>query len=528
MYKYNYFSQTRLRQMTAMFALVFATTTAGAQAVLPAGTTTNQLPAYAVTPNITRSITSVESTFFPIETDGILLSVFNAAPPRLNAKRIVWLEFGDGKFTMNDTPVHVYRSTAPVDAVLKLTGLYDDGGRPPKGRVTRFTPPTTGNSFIEPNILADKQFVKITPNIGDIVPDDPMYFAVSYKKNQDIKQEYTWKLVFTYNTDVAGVAGRVFETTNPAALMNDGPASAPMARMHNAETINNDNTIRAAVRNHLGLPGTADFMVWDLPNFNDTLDERTVFVTLNPMISPQITSGHTPVNAYLVPFDRLNGRIINDGVSSFSQMLAINTTGPHDPNWEVVQPTCLVLPKAGQELKYQVHFQNTGAGDATLQVRVATKLPYGITPAMVNVTGATLAGESFPINSPFGSGPFNSNSYQLHVDRSKSDSIIYLFTARTSGYYLCGISRLLNPWCDNRTMGDVFFKFNAIPAVPNILTSRSSIYFDTEPAVVTEEARAEFKKCCKPCNCDGKDDNGNNGGTKPNRRLRDWLKTKCE
>jgi hypothetical protein len=509
-------------------ALLFGGNTVWAQAVLPAGVNSAP-PAYAITPNMTRNITSAESTVFAIQTDGVPLPVFNASQ-RGGVQRIIWLEFGDGKFTTNPDPVHVYTNANPVDALLKVTGLYDDGGRPPKGRVTRFAPPVTGTSYAEPNVLSGPQFIKITPNIGDIVPDDTMHFAVTYKRNPEVRGEFTWRLVFTYNTDVAG---RVFETTNAATLMYDGTASAPMARMHNGETINNSNTIRNAVRSYLGLPGTADIMVWDLPNFGSTLDERSVFVTLDPMLSPAITGGLTPVNAYLVPFSGRNGTTVEpSGIASNTNMLSINTAGPHDPNWETVQPTCLVLPKAGQELKYQVHFQNTGGGNATMQVRVATKLPYGITPAMVNITGAKLAGENFIITSPFGSGPVGtSSSYKLDVDRSKPDSIIYLFTARTSGYYLCGINGLANPWCDNRTMGDVFFKFNAIPAVANIITSRSSIYFDTEPAVVTEEARAEFKKCCKPCNCDGKDENGNNGnngGTKPRRSVKDWLKTKCE
>jgi hypothetical protein len=280
---------------------------------------------------------------------------------------------------------------------------------------------------------------------------------------------------------------------------------------------------------------------WDLPyahigaQRDDT--ERTVFVTLvpNPGMSVPSNISLTPVSAALIPYQEVEKRGQEktwqpvDGQESYSntQNLILQTNGPHDPNWEKVEPTCMLLKNKAIPtlMKYRVHFQNTGSGNAIEKIRVATSLPYNVPATAITITKWTIAGNTYPYSGTSPNWTF--------TRQNTPDSVIFLFSPKSSANFLLQGQKDAqpNPWTHPSTMGDVYFEYMTNPGVPHILSSRSAIYFDNEHAVITNEARAEYRECCdckgkkndnKPC------DGDNYGNPKPKKKsFWKWLKEKC-
>jgi hypothetical protein len=404
-------------------------------------------------------------------------------PGSKTPRKIVWIEYGDGQFTTSAESEHSFydneQSNFPV-MLVKSTGIYDKGGKPPRHSAKKIPPAAKTKKYAlaaSSVFYSRNEHVRITTNAPDVQGGDTMMVALSYRRPPDAPPG-TYYLLFFYNME----GMEVFEPMKPGSaysLYNDEGEmmKVPYLRTHFGEELIAPKKLPGEWYDMYRRNFKWGHLVFTM-NMNDDR-EKHIFLTLVPR--KNITGSENmqaAMDAVLIPPDK-KPRTFNYASRLVGQLAS------HDPNWQEVFPKCIVLPKKNQEMKHHIHFQNTGLGPAK-RVTVKTAIPTGLTAQDIEVTGWSVAGQR------------NNPDFQLKIDRSRSDSIVFDFTydPRNTRIVLYGAIDLADAPVNPKTMGDIYFTVRAKPGTPNIMTSGTAIYFDDNEAVLTEETRVEFKKCC--------------------------------
>jgi hypothetical protein len=404
-------------------------------------------------------------------------------PGNKNPRNVVWVEYGDGQFTTSPESEHSFfnneQSNCPF-MIVKSTGIYDKGGKPPKHSAQKVPPGARGSKPATGNLVLynEDESVRITPNIFDVAGGDTMMMALTYRRPRGAPNGL-YRLLFFYNVDDMPVFEPLKVDGRYKVYDNNGqPVMIPNIRTHYGEQLIAPRELPDALYQQY----KKDFKSAGYLVFNVTLNddrERNLFITLIP-------KGNAGASANLAA--GMNLEIITPDNKSKKFGYASRVLGKlasHDPNWQDVVPKCIKLPKTGQEMKHHIHFQNTGLGPAR-KVMVRTAIPTGLTAADIEVTGWSIAGER------------NNPNFQLKVDRSRPDSVSFEFSydPRSTRIVLYGAVDLPDAPVNPKTMGDIYFTCRAKPGTPPIMFSGTAIYFDENEAVKTEPANVEFKKCC--------------------------------
>jgi hypothetical protein len=411
-------------------------------------------------------------------------------PGNKTPRNVVWIEYGDGQFTTSPESEHAFfdneQSNCPF-MIVKSTGIYDKGGKPPKQTAKPVPPAAKGKKPATGNLILfnEEESVRITPNVFDVAGGDTMMLALTYRRPKG-SPDGTYRILFFYNMEGA----EVFEPIKPDARYrvydDEGkPVMLPYVRTHHGEQVIAPKELPGELyRDYKKDFKNSGYLVLNVNVKDDR--ERHLFLTLVPRKNVSVMANlSATMNFELVPPDNKRKRCAF-GPRVLSQLAS------HDPNWHDVVPKCIVLPKKGQEMKHHVHFQNTGLGPAR-KVMVRTAIPTGLTAADIMVTGWSIG------------GVLNNPNFQLKVDRSRPDSVSFEFEydTRNTRAVLAGAANLPDAPVNPSTMGDIYFKCFAKPGTPPIMLSGTAIYFDNNEAVKTEPANVEFKKCC---DCDKEKD----------------------
>jgi hypothetical protein len=404
-------------------------------------------------------------------------------PGNKNPRNIVWVEFGDGQFTTSPESMHSFflndASGFPF-MLIKSTGIYAKGGRPPKHTVKKVPAQNKSNLLIpEPSVFYNRnENVRIIPNVFDIAAGDTMFYALSYRKPENAPNGL-YRLLFFYNQNRMSV----FEPIKPFGfyrVFDEGTAiPVPFVRTHFGETLIKPNELPEMLFKSFKKEfDQSGYLVFNI-NLTDSR-EHHIFLTMIPHANiPDNANLKASMNLLLIPPDN------NLEQYEFNSRL-IGNLASHDPNWQEVNPKCIVLPKKNQEIKYQVHFQNTGLGPAR-SVKIKTALPDGVRAEEIEVTGWSIGGIK------------NNPNYHLNIERNANDSILFdfVYDQNNTRIVLYGAVDLPDAPVNPKTMGDIYFKCLAKPGTPNNeMHSGTSIYFDENEAVKTNDTKVEFKKCC--------------------------------
>lgn len=432
-----------------------------------------------------------------VQVDNVLLdnrtSMMTAPGNNRSPRKVVWIEYGDGQFTTSpETEHYFYRNerTAFPFMLVKSTGIYEQGGKPPK-HTTKPVGSLLGDRITPGNIVLENgnEDVRITPNVFDILPGDTMMLALTYRKPATAPRGL-YRLLFFYNNN----GMNIFEPVKPDGRYplkgEDGQRIAvPYVRLHNGEEpVSPDRLPQPVYEQYRDRFRSSGYLVFNIQL--DDNNEHHIFLTMVPRHDLKGSENYAAaMDALLLPPD-------NSPPKMYNYTSRLSSLASHDPNWQEVFPKCIVLPKTGQEMKHHIHFQNTGAGPAR-RVKVKTAYPGGLTGNDITVTGWAIGGVR------------NNPNYQLNIDRSLADSIVFefIYNPANTGKVLYGAAELPDAPVNAKTMGDIYFSCKAKPGTPNTMNSATSIYFDDNEAVKTEEAKVEFKKCCdcdKDCKQKGK------------------------
>ena len=451
----------------------------------------------------------------------LILTIFVAKANAQNGSYSFWYEYGNGNFIsksfqsasdLSDYVVNglpVTQSGSNNNAVMKVTPIYRPGGKifMPYFSV-RPSINETSTSFATTPLPADKNLF-VHSSTRDFISDDTVMVALNYK-SIDVNNR---KLAFFYNSNVNNTfvpISTISATINMQVFNAVNTLPIPQIRMFNNEK---PSVATAAIMRGAG-NGFKNGLVFDIASITDP--EKNIFITMRTLTDIVLTQNE---NFKLVFLDGDN----NPLQSQNNELLNHSALKSHDPNYEKVIPACLEIPDGGSTtlLSYQVHFQNTGEGPA-LKVVTTTTLPKGYSIndiQQLNNLDWEIAKQK------------KNDGYTIDVTGSHDNQLIIRFTKKPqTNIILKGTLGMDDPLNDVTTMGDFSFdlKLKKPLTREEDLASSTSIVFDNNEEVITNDAIVRIRKCCT-CKEKEKNNNGNtnnasnNKPCKSKRKVIQWL-----
>jgi hypothetical protein len=435
----------------------------------------------------------ISNSKYPVITqtrDSILPS---GANPMKSTK--VWFEAGNGYFSTIPVTNHPVTGRQQHVPLLMATNLYDTTRdipiSPPSIITSETMILTLGNGVNSSTEILRSNGIKITPNAYDVVPGDPMAFAISYKipesqidRNPKLPViEKTYKIYFLYNNN--RTFDSITNTSNESMLVGGLPFFT--CRRHNNEIPTYNTTINPGIN-----PNNSLNWVCFTNIKADQYREKNVFVSLKPFDNLEIGKSGS-VYAILTTSDDVI--IATDSIVNMAFLPA------HDPNYLVQQPYCLLFPKKIYPFNYTVHFQNTGEGNAK-EVKVVIQLPKGMDFGSLKIKKASFAGADY------------TKTIRVSKDLSLNQVVVIFIsdTIRGQIHELLGTALSPQPATDPKTMGEVQFTLNSTPNTENEMSAFADIYFRSvhpsdslapdgyyEKPVRTNTGVTKYKNSCNTC-----------------------------
>ncbi len=294
-------------------------------------------------------------------------------------------EFGDGRFSFEENPRHVYRDTGLFNARLYATNNYDDGKPPPlKPKPVRVR--SKSNQYVadnNPSFFKKGGAIEMRVNCMP-KPDEDMILIVGYRNEADAVA-MNGSMVLFYNEKQ--FRKNNFDLSEERIYNNEQKSSLSSIT---AFVPNNDEMIRAG-----SLAGPNSGLTDEERNYYDRKlaellfskqkifrqnqtwrftnlekgDEKYFFITLHT--TPEMikdTNTTVELSAMFIP-DNPSGSIEE-------YTLELQIVASHDPNRMMLRNRRLNYRFTGKkkEMTYTVRFQNTGKGPAT-QISAGISVP---------------------------------------------------------------------------------------------------------------------------------------------------------
>lgn len=428
----------------------------------------------------------------------------------------LWYEFGNGTFVTKsfnsaaDLNNFMLSSIPPLgnpgntSGLKKVTPIYKpDGPSLSKPFSIRNTDIPTTVSVIN-NTLASGTNLGMQTSTHDFLSKDTILCALQYKSNSNANK----KIAFFYNSNTNAAFDAIPSTNKTIQLVSEN--SSLMQPSNQIRTHHNEIAKIAdqAIMNRAG-QGYLNGLVFDLDPSSKT--ENCIFLTLTTLSRIALDNDET----FKLVFLDSNNNVLQQQNNSMTNHKNLPS---HDPNYEKVIPACIEFHDGGGKIvHYNVHFQNTGPG-AAHYVETTTTLPAGYT--ILDIQNRQNLNWSI-------AKVTRSAGYILDMSASHDDKLILKFTeAQSSTRILNGTLNNPNPLEDITTMGDFEFDMqlkNLLPG-PDDLISSTSIIFDLNEPVITNDAVIRIRKCCS-CKEKESKDHGHTKPTKCNSKSRflRWL-----
>lgn len=288
-------------------------------------------------------------------------------------------EFGDGNYSKDENPKHIYKEKGEYEVKLWATNNYDTG-KPPTTRPKKI--PITSVTTDSEDVARMDQDFNLKRN-REPVPDEEMVCILSYKNIKDYvtngklylfynEQQYkanNFELIETRNYhNEKNITSETFAYTN-----NIDDDSTYLASSNNdlieASTILQDSTIKTNLP--LTIADSKSFYKnWSLLEFDamQPNEERNVFFSLKT--TPEMvkdTSAIISVRGIYVPDANYDNHKIKD--------MEMEIVTSHDPNKMSSNGTFMNYRLVRfKTLKYKIKFQNNGEGPANT-IRLETDIP---------------------------------------------------------------------------------------------------------------------------------------------------------
>jgi hypothetical protein len=404
-------------------------------------------------------------------------------------------EFGDGGFSFEKEPTHIYRTTDSVKVRLFATNNYDDGKRPP----TRPKPikPSASKPMMASNTDDRSGLFKMGGNIelkSNCMPKpgDDMMLVFGYRnKESNGQQNLNGTIAILFNDKEFSNNNFVLADTRTY----NSEKKSDLKSMLNVAYVPSQKSkpvYYASVGDELPATNTYDEKVllrdkakdfkseesWKFENLKPN-EERFVFMHFKT--TPEMlkdTNAVVRISAVFIPDNPL--------VESEFFNMELQIVASHDPNKMVLRKSRMNFRFTGKhrELTYKIRFQNTGKGPAK-KVDVAVNISEVFNQATLKITKTKP--EVVNCDSAY-SG--QSCIKKIHV----LDSVHFVF----NNIYLPGLQQKGVLDADS-TMGFVEYKI-MFKEKPKKLPIKSSavITFDKNEPIHTNRAVGRFKMGLSP------------------------------
>jgi len=407
-------------------------------------------------------------------------------------------EFGDGGFSFEESPSHVFTRYDSVMVRLFATNNYDDGKRPPTRPKPIVRPSTAPKPDITKPMLASNNGYNLFKMGGNIEmktncmpkPGDDMMLVFGYRnKAENGQQNLNGTIAILYN-DVE------FNKNNfelAAARTYHNEKLADLKPLLNTAFLNKKNqtpVYYASLENNLTLSTAEKVLLkdqakffrsqqsWKFENLQQN-EERFVFMHFKT--TPEMLKD---TNAVV----RISGAFIPDNplVETEFFNLELQIVASHDPNKMVLRKSRMNYRLTGKkrELTYKVRFQNTGKGPAK-KIDVGVNLSEVFDPSTLKIVKTK---------------PEVANCDSAYANQSclktffSADSVHFVFT----NIYLPGMQQKGVNDADS-TQGFVEYKIRFKEKPPKLpIKSGAAIIFDKNEPIYTNRAAGRFKMGLSP------------------------------
>jgi hypothetical protein len=444
-----------------------------------------------------------------------------------------WYEYGNGTFLKNSYPdgnslQNYFNTVLPSPTgtgtlgISKVTQVYKPSPPPSTSLKTLAWQYSATPSGFPTTPLPSGKTLYIHTSTSDFIATDTVLFALNYNA-KNAGNLGAKKLLFFYNSTPSE---DIFTpiTSSTIGLETTLPNLASTATLNTINIRPHANEgVSVATASDMSRHGAgySHGLSFSLNNFTSL--STNIFVTL---FTRSFIRSTIPENFQLVLVDQNDNQV---GQKSNTSLINNGRLKAHDPNYEIVEPSCLLVGQTAiTQAKYKVHFQNTGDGIAEY-VHTTTYLPAGYTVADI------VDYNTFPW---YVGGSSSSSIYNINkgLNSMSSNKLILEFTHTTSGGdVLLGAMEptVTDPANDIRTMGEFEFTLNLrTPSTgPTNLESYTGIVFNSNDTVKTDKAIIRVRTCCE-CVDNYKPDDTNNNNEQNNstckicrkKNLKKWLR----
>lgn len=431
-------------------------------------------------------------------------TVFTPVMPPLQQKpgapKAYWSyfwEFGDGSFSREENPTHVYVREGDYTVSLDAIAHYDDGKKPKKKKKPVhgggasalasnqllpdvFDPKTRQmiaiNSYSKPRAEEEITLVLSYRNMGAVTTDGRLHLFFNEKKYP--AAHFSFSEIRAHHGELADMrTSQVLPTDNAPmfdwatiSVEHSGGASLLLGSDFSPSTI-----IQEMLGNARGT--YREEQAWRFNNLQAG-EKRNVFISLN--CTPNMlrdTNAFIHLEAVFAPFDPV--------VAPERFVYEIEIVGSHDPNAIAVSDNRINYRVVGnKELNYKIQFQNNGEGPAS-KVEVKVETPGGLKMQTMRPVAWYPKCPICP-KTPTNTGCLDTMTL--------ADG--FLFTFRN--IYLPG-SRQKDVDQRDSTKGFVKYKIESGGDMPKLpFRSRARIVFDKNPPIFTNYTRTRFKVGISP------------------------------
>lgn len=403
-------------------------------------------------------------------------------------------EFGDGGFSFEKDPLHIYNSSNPTMVRLFATNNYDDGKHPPtRPRPIKPTKPSGGGKPMlasnTPNFFKMGGSIELKSNAMP-KPGDDMMLVFGYRnKASNGQPNLNGTLAILYND--REFSNNNFVLTEARTYFGEQKADLkPMMQTAYLPQKNKTPVYYASANPELTLP-KADQVLFkdkakDFKNqvgwrFEGLKTDEERFLFLEFKTTPEMlkdTNAVVRLSAVFIPDNPL--------VEKEFFNLELQIVASHDPNKMVLRKSRMNyrFTSKSRELTYKIRFQNTGKGPAK-KVDVAVNVASVFDPATLKVTQTKP--EVITCDSAY------SGQSCLKVLKG-TDSVHFVF----SNIYLPGLDQKGVNDADS-TMGFVEYKIRFKEKPEKLpIKSGAAIVFDKNEPIYTNRAVGRFKMGLSP------------------------------
>ncbi len=402
-------------------------------------------------------------------------------------------EFGDGGFSFEESPLHVYEKAGPYPALLSSTAHYDDNEKPPKktSKSVMAAAGVSGNPAMG-DVFPDKDKTIAIKTNRQPASDEELFCVISYRNTGKYTTDGRLHLFFnekkfsashfaflearTHNGERSEA---LYSQTNPPLLPDWSVLAAGLSATGEAAPLFFDPPLLPVAEELLQKARNAyrEEQAWRFSNLRPG-EKRNIFVTLQG--TPNMlrdTSAFIHLEGIFAPFD--------PAIAADSFELEIEIVSSHDPNAIAVSDNRVgYRGVAGKKLDYKVRFQNNGEGPAR-KVELTVSMPDGLN-----------AGKMRPLDwypkCPLCTIPRQSGSC-LDTATTAAGLVFTFRDIHLPGSHQKGVTDY------DSTKGFVRYRIEADKDIPKLpFRSQASIVFDKNTPVVTNFSKTSFKTGISP------------------------------